>query len=228
MSKPFIFFGINDWVKGLYEVSKSMDDMNVAVFMVDDEYYNKSEFCGLPVWKYSSLNAEMTEKYSFLMCVGYRNMRRRQAIYDRLVKNGCRFVNYIHPTATILPDVQIGVNNIILVDVIFEYNAYIGSNNVFCSQTLISHDTIIGDHNFFSGRTALAGHCEVGDLCYFGFSSFSVGDLRIKNETYLVAGSGLFVNTKESKRYMGNPASVVGSHEENGICITRKMRLPLK
>ena len=227
MIKPVIFFGVNDWIKGLYILSKHMDNIDVAGFMVDDEYYTKSEFCGLPVLRYSSLNAKMIDENDFLLCVGYRIMRNRQVIYDRLTEQGCRFINFIHPAATILPDNNIGNNNIILANVTIENNVRIGNNNTFCSQTLISHDTKITDHNFFSGRSALAGHCEVGNLCFFGFSSFTVGDLKISNETYLVSGSGLFVNSKESTRYMGNPACGVGSHKENGICITRKIKVKL-
>jgi acetyltransferase-like isoleucine patch superfamily enzyme len=48
---------------------------------------------------------------------------------------------------------------------------------------------------------------------------FTIDGLTIEDETYLVAGSGLFKNTEKSTKYRGNPAIKIGSHETEGIKI---------
>jgi len=219
MNKPVIFFGISDLAKMLFTLSQNMKDLNVVAFMADDEYCSDTECCGLPVWKSSTINSEMTEQYDFLVCVGYKNMRSRKIIYDKLQEKGCNFINFIYPTATILPEVQMGTNNIFLSNVTIENNVQIGNNNIFWSQTLICHHTVIGNHNFFAPRITCAGNCKIGDLCFFGVASFAINSLKISDETYLIAGGGLFKDTKKSTRYGGNPSKEIDSHEDKGICI---------
>jgi sugar O-acyltransferase (sialic acid O-acetyltransferase NeuD family) len=219
MNKPVILFGVSDLAKMLYTLSQNMEDLNVVAFMADDEYCSDTEFCGLPVWKSSTIDSEMTKKYDFLLCIGYKNMRNRKIIFDKLQEKGCNFINFIYPTAIILPGVQMGVNNIFLSNAKIENNVHIGDNNIFWSQSLICHDGIIGNHNFFAPRTTFAGNCEIGNLCFFGLTSFAINNLKISDETCLVALSGLFKNTEKSTRYNGNPAKKIDSHEKKGICI---------
>jgi sugar O-acyltransferase (sialic acid O-acetyltransferase NeuD family) len=219
MSKFIVFFGISDFAKTLYLLSREMDNINVVAFMADDEYCTETSFCGLPVWKYSTLNSSMIEQYNFLICVGYKNMRNRQLIFERLQQRNCQFINLIHRSATILPSVKMGVNNIIFPNVTIETNVHIGNNNVFGTQSVVAHDNEIGDHNFFAPRTTLAGFNTVEDLCFFGVASFAINNLKIKDETFLIAGSGLFTDTKKHGRYWGNPAKMVSLHKETGIII---------
>jgi UDP-N-acetylbacillosamine N-acetyltransferase len=219
MNKSVVFWGISDLAKMLFIQSKDMDNLNIAAFMADDEYCLDKEFCGLPVWKYSLLNSKMTDEYDFLICVGYKNMRSRRDIFNRLKEQGCQFINFIYPTVTILPEVRIGINNIFLTNVTIENNANIGDNNIFWSHTLVGHNDVIGSHNFFSARTTFAGNCIIGDLCFFGVNTFTINDLEINDETYLIAGGGLFSNTEKSTRYIGNPARKIDTHKDKGICI---------
>ena len=219
MNKPVILFGVSDLAKMLYTLSQNMQGLNVVAFMADDDYCFDTEFCGLPVWKSSTINLEMTEKYDFLLCIGYKNMRSRKIIFDKLSERGCNFINFIYPTATILPEVQMGVNNILLSNVTIENNVTIGNNNIFWSQSLVCHDGVVGNHNFFAPKVTLAGNCEIGDLCFFGVASFLINNLKISDETYLIAGSGLFKDTEKYVRYIGNPAKKINSHEIRGICV---------
>lgn len=219
MNKPVIFWGVSDLAKMLYILSKDIINLNVVAFMADDEYCSDAEFCGLPVWKFSTLNKEIIEEYDFLICIGYKNMRCRKIIYDKLLKIGCHFINFIYPTATVLPEVKMGTNNIILSNVTIENNVKIGHNNIFWSQTLLCHNTVIGNHNFFAPRTTFAGNCEIGNLCFFGVASFAINNLKINDETCLIAGGGLFNDTEKSTRYGGNPAKKIDNHEDKGICI---------
>lgn len=220
MNKPVIFFGVGDFAKMLYVQSKDIKHLNVVAFMADDEYCLHTEFCGLPIWKSSTIDSKMVEQYDFLICVGYKKMRNRQIIYDKLLKQGCQFINFIHPTVTILPEVQMGTNNIFLSNVTVENNAQIGNNNIFWSQTIVGHNIWIGNHNFFAANVTLAGNCVIGNLCFLGVSAFTLNGLTIEDETYLVAGSGLFTNTKKAAKYWGNPARSVESHETTGIIIS--------
>jgi sugar O-acyltransferase (sialic acid O-acetyltransferase NeuD family) len=218
MNKPVIIFGIGPFAEMIYTMSEAMPDFRIEAFMADDDYCKEDTFCELPLKKYSELDETMTEKYDFLLCIGYKKMRSRKIVFDKLMQKGCRFTNFIYPTVNILPKVTLGINNIILSDVTIESNAKIGDNNIFWTKTVVGHNDTIGSHNFFAANVTLAGNLTLGDLCFFGVAVFTIDGLTIRDETYLVAGSGLFTNTKKCTRYWGyNMAKKISTHEEKGI-----------
>jgi sugar O-acyltransferase (sialic acid O-acetyltransferase NeuD family) len=217
--KNIIFFSIGSFAETLFLMSKDISDVNVVAFMADDEYCKEDTLCGLPIWKYSMLDSSMIKQYEFLVCIGYKTMRNRQIIFEKLEQRGCKFINLIHPSAVILPEVKMGVNNIIFPGVIIEMDANIGNNNIFWTQSIVGHNNEIGNHNFFAAKTTLAGFNTIEDLCFFGVATFAINNLKIKNETFLVAGSGLFRDTEKHGQYWGNPAKKVSSHETRGIII---------
>jgi sugar O-acyltransferase (sialic acid O-acetyltransferase NeuD family) len=219
MNKNVVIFGISAFAEMIYIWSKEMDNINVVAFMADDEYCDDKPFCGLPVWKFSSLDSEMVNQYDFLMCIGYKNMRNRLAVYERLKEKGCRFVNFIHPTVTILPNASMGQNNIILANVTIENNVRIGDNNVIWSQTIIGHNVIMGSHNYLAAKVLIGGNSIMGNGCFFGNAVCTINNLKISDETFVVAGSVLLKNTKPYVKYWGNPAERIDSHKDMGIII---------
>lgn len=218
MSKNIIVFGIGNLSKVIYEYSLEMSDFNIEAFMVDDEYYNDEIFCSLPVLKSSMLNDELFVKsHSFLLCVGYKKMRNRKILFNKLLDKNCDLVNFIHPNSYICKTAIMGVNNIIFPGVVIENSVKIGDNNLFWSQTLIAHDVFMSSHNYIAAQVLIAGDSHIGNLCFFGNKSFLINSLNVADETYLVAGSGLFKNSLPSCMYWKNPAIMMGKHEENGI-----------
>lgn len=218
MIEKVIIFGLGPLSKTIFSYSSEMSNIQIDGFMIDDEYYQDSSFCDLPVYKSSTLkNTSITKTHKFLLCIGYKHMRNRKQIFDRLQSQGCIFINFIHSTAHIPKSVVLGVNNIIFPQVGIEVNAHIGDNNIIWSQSLIGHNTIIKSHNYIAQQALIGGNSKMGNLCFFGNKTYTIDGLNIADETYLVAGCGLFTDTKAHCMYCKNPAIIKREHSENGI-----------
>jgi UDP-N-acetylbacillosamine N-acetyltransferase len=213
MNKKILIFGIGPLARTVYHLIQEINDIDVVGFIVDDEYHKEDYFLNLPLYKLSLVSKE-TE---IIICIGYKSIRRRKNKFEELKVKGFNFVNIIHPSATISQSATIGENNIIFPQVCIEPNVKIENNNIIWSQSLVGHDAKIGSHNYISAKVLVGGNSSLKNACFLGNSTSMINDLEIEDETYLVAGSFLFNNTKEHTKYFGNPARKIAEHKEEGI-----------
>jgi len=217
-----IIFGLGPLSKTVYELAKhNHATQKICGFAADDEYCKDELFCGLKIFKLSELlHNNAFSQYKFILCIGYKSMRNRKLLFEKLSGYNFEFTNIIHPSVTIVGPLNIGVNNIIFPNVTVENNVTLGDNNIIWSQTLIGHDAVINNHNYIAAKVLFGGNCTMHDMCFIGNAVFMINDLEIKDETYIIAGSGLFNTTfEEGLKYYGNPAKRVGNHKETGIII---------
>ncbi len=216
-----IIFGLGPLSKTVFEVAKNSNNIEIVGFAADDEYCKEDMFCELKIFKLSELLYNNNfENFKFVLCIGYKSMRNRKLLFDKLKYFGFKFTNIIHSSVIIVKPFKIGENNIIFPGVVIENNAEIGNNNIIWSQTLIGHDAAIQNHNYIAAKVLFGGNCIMKDLCFLGNAVFMINDLLISNESYIIAGSGLFNNIEtESLKYIGNPARKIGNHSNTGIII---------
>ena len=214
MSKKILIFGIGPLSKIVVSLCKDIETIDVVGFIVDDEFYKFDNFIDLPVFKYSTVSPF---DFEIISCVGYKSMRKRKDIYNRLNNDGFKFTNIIHQSVTICDGFVLGENNIIFPNVCIEPNVELGNNNVIWSQTLLGHDCKIGNHNYIAANVLVGGNVFLKDNSFLGNSTSMINDIVIEEETYLVAGSFLYNSTEKFNKYFGMPARKVSSHIENGI-----------
>ena len=214
MIKRVLIFGIGPFAQTVQSLCSDVQTIEIAGFVVDDDYYREQTFSGLPVYKYSHVKPN---DFELILCIGYKSMRNRMRVYSRLTNEGFKFTNIIHPSATICNGFELGNNNIIFPNVCVEPNVTIGNNNVIWSHTLLGHNCKIGNHNYISAKVLIGGNVKLGDNSFLGNSTSTINDIEIFDETYLIAGSFLFNSTEKFYKYFGCPARKIENHQENGI-----------
>jgi UDP-N-acetylbacillosamine N-acetyltransferase len=212
--KKILIFGIGPFSKTVASLCKDIESIEVIGFFIDDEYFNFDEFMGLPVFKYSEVNPNESE---IISCVGYKSMRKRKSIFERLSNDGFKFANIIHQSATICSGFNLGKNNIIFPNVCIEPNVELGNNNIIWSKTLLGHDCKIQNHCYIAADVLVGGNSLIKENSFLGNSTSMINDIIIEEETYLVAGSFLYNSTEKYNKYFGIPARKISSHLENGI-----------
>lgn len=198
--------------------------LTLRAFVVDDERLDgATSLRGAPIIGFSELcNAHPPDRCAMFVAVGYRHMRARRAVYERVRALGYRCISLVSPHAHLARDVVLGGNNLIFPGCVVESGVTLGDNNVLWSGATICHDSRIGSHNFFAPRTVIAGNCRVGDLCFFGVAAAAIDGLAVRSESYVMAGAVLFADTAERGKYRGNPAAVFGhSDPARGIELLR-------
>lgn len=192
--KKLIIFGIGD----IAEVAKYFfdhdSDYSVCAFVLDKDYIQSDEFCGLPLVCFD----EVAEKYppteyDAFVSIGYSKMNKiRQLKYEAMKALGYSMASYISSKATVLIDRdKIGDNCFLLEDNTIQPFVTIGNNVTLWSGNHIGHHVSIGDHVFISSHVVLSGRASVGDNSFVGVNA-TVND-HIKIADHCIIGSGALI-----------------------------------
>ncbi|MDR5756699.1 acetyltransferase [Caballeronia sp. LZ035] len=202
-----IIFGATSLARlARYHAEQDMG-LNVHAFAVDRDYLTGDEFASLPVIEWQeAMRRFPAHEVSVFVAIGYRNMRARQAAYQRIRQSGYAMTNIVASSAYVAKDVVMGDNNIVMPGVVIEPGVTIGSNNVLWSNATICHDTVIGHHNFIAANTTLGGGVSLGERNFIGFSSVVLQGRRIGDETLIGAQSLIHHDTADLSLYYGSPA----------------------
>lgn len=213
-----IIYGAGDLAALITHLVEREGIIKVAAYMADAEFVNSGEFNGRPLLE---LNAALRKyppgDYKALLCVGYKNMRFRKLMFDKLISMGYEPINFISSKAMTDGDFIQGSNNIIFPGAHIEHDVILGDNNIIWSDALICHGARIASHNFLAAGTILGGYSEMGSSCFLGFRATVSHNKKIADETLLAACSFLNLNTEERSKYAGVPALKIGTHD--GITI---------
>lgn len=163
----------------------------VLAYAVDAGYIQKGEMDGVPVLSLESLRETFAcDKISLIMGIGYRNMGEiRKEAFGICKQYGYRFENYVHPTALIAKDVDMGEGNNILEGVIIEEGARMGDANLLFGGSMVAHETTVGSYNTFSVRAVAAGCAVIKNHCFLGASSVVRDHVTLENYVLLGAAS---------------------------------------
>lgn len=221
MSKPLLIFGCGSLAKLAYYFATREMNVRVLGFVVDEQLREVNTFCGMNVisWR-KFLETYRPCDVDTHLSLGYRSMRNRQELYERLTREGYMLRNIVSKSVflaeTYLPD----SNNFFMPGVVIEPGVSIGVNNVFWSNTTICHDTKISNHNFFASNVTIGGESAIGSRCFFGFSSTLVQQLNVGDDVLIAAQSLLLQNAASLTRYQGQPAKVAGKIDPMvGVCV---------
>lgn len=207
--KDIFIFGTNDFAQMLYWniQYQTKSEFHVLGFVLDDSYYESKHCCGLDVFPYSKILMETTVRDIFI-CVGYSRMNQnRKDIFERLLKDGWHFPNYIDETASVRTD-YIGMGNIIFEGSRLSIQSSIGNGNIFYPNSHLAHHSTMGDFNYVTICASISGHVEVGNCCFFGANSCTRDKIRIQDRSLLGAGCYLSKSTDHPDGVYVPPRSI--------------------
>lgn len=220
MAKSLYIFSSSDHAAMITYYFQQEKDTHVLGYVIDDAFYGKDNFNDLPVQRFSTFLKECNpSKTSIYSAIGYKSMRLRKDIYERLFAAGFNQPSYIHETAFIDPSAKLGRNCFIMPGVVIERNVIIGDNVMVWSNSTICHDTVVGSYCFIAANSVIGGNCKIGRSSFLGFASTIIQNTETDEETLLGAMSLLKNNTNGSGKYIGIPAKKISEHNEMGICV---------
>ena len=167
------------------------------VRFVDDQYMDNDT---LPL---SELDIE---KYEVMVAIA--DPRDRYNTIQRLPK-GVKFFKFIHPTALIMEDVEIGEGSFIGANSILTTNIKIGKHAILNRGIHIGHDCVIGD--FFSAMpgSVVSGNVRIYDCVYLGNNSSIKEKLSIHSLTTIGMNGAVVKHIEEPGTYVGVPVKKI-------------------
>jgi sugar O-acyltransferase (sialic acid O-acetyltransferase NeuD family) len=163
-------------------------------FFVDDEYSNEKT---LPI---SSFNP-----YEFKLIVAVTNPIERKKIVERLPKETTYFT-FIHPSAQIFDDIQIGEGSFIGANCILTTNIILGSHTILNRGNQIGHDSIIGDYFSAMPGAIVSGNVNISDCVYMGNNSSVKEKTSIIENVTIGSNCTVVKNITKPGVYVGVPA----------------------
>jgi sugar O-acyltransferase (sialic acid O-acetyltransferase NeuD family) len=207
MTKSLVIFGVGSVARLAHYYATHEMGLSVLGFAVDRSRKSIDRFCDLPVFVWEEFTEmhppEMTACFA---AVGYREMRSRQTVFERIQSHGYDLENIVSTSAFVAKTSSCGINNFLMPGVVVEPGVRLGSNNLIWSNATICHDSHIGSHNFFASNCTVGGEVGIGDRCFFGFSSTVIHQRHVGDDVLLGAQSLLLCNADSLGRYQGVPA----------------------
>lgn len=132
----------------------------------------------------------------------------RYDIVSKLPKE-TKYFTFIHPSALIMDEIEIGEGSFIGANSILTTNIKIGNHAILNRGNQIGHDTIIG--NYFSAMPGaiVSGNVRIHDLVYLGTNSSIKEKLTIPSSVTIGLNSGVVKDIKISGVYGGIPAKIL-------------------
>jgi sugar O-acyltransferase (sialic acid O-acetyltransferase NeuD family) len=161
---------------------------------VDDQYVDEETF---PISKLDP------EKHAVMIAVA--DSKDRFDIAQRLPK-GIQFFNFIHPTALIMDNVEIGEGSFIGAYSILTTNIKIGKHAILNRGNHIGHDCRIGDYFSAMPGAIVSGNVTIYGLVYMGNNSSIREKLSIHSLATIGMNSAVVKNIEDGGTYVGCPA----------------------
>jgi len=175
-----------------------MAQMGIKLFrFVDDQYMDNDT---LPL---SELDIN---KYEVMVAIA--DSKDRYETTQRL-PNGTKFFKFIHPTALVMEDVEIGEGSFIGANSILTTNIKIGKHAILNRGNHIGHDCVIGD--FFSAMpgSVVSGNVRIYDCVYLGNNSSIKEKLSIHSLTTIGMNGAVVKHIVEPGTYVGVPVKKI-------------------
>lgn len=209
MGKKLVIAGTGEFAEIAYEYFTEDSDYEVAAFAVEREYKDKSEFRGLPVVDFETVQEIYPPSgHEIFVAVTYVKLNRaRRRLYRLCKSKGYRCASYISSQSFFWKNAEIGENTFIFENNTIQYHVKIGNNVVLWSGNHIGHRTVIDDDVWLTSHDVISGFCRIGKGCFVGVNA-SIGDHVSIAEDIVIGAGTVAVKDLEQKAgvYMGAPA----------------------
>lgn len=135
-----------------------------------------------------------------------RNTTKRKNSTLKLIENGAKFINLIHPSVNSRHCKSIGEGNIIFENTFLKINSEIGDFNMILSGFILGHDSVMGSYCFAGHNSVCQGHTIIRDSVFLGSACNILPQITVNEKATISNGSVLLQNAKANFTYIGNPA----------------------
>lgn len=171
---------------------------------MDRKYRTKNSVCDLPVICLDEVvKLYPAAAYSFFVAIGYTKVNGlREIKYQEIKSLGYDFISFIHPSAIIAPNVQIGANCFIFENAVLQPFVTLADNTFILSSAVICHHSQIGENVFIASNACVNGNCIIEKNCFIGANAVIRNELTIKQSCIIGAGCAILENTHPHEVYV--------------------------
>jgi sugar O-acyltransferase (sialic acid O-acetyltransferase NeuD family) len=134
--------------------------------------------------------------------------------YTPILEKGGRFVNLIHPLATVGHNVQLGSGIVLGPLSSITCDVRVGDFAAIGALSNLGHDTVVGDWCHISSHCGVNGSGVIGEGAFLGSHACIIPRMVVGEWAFVGAGSVVVRAVPAHVKVFGNPATVIGDVEE--------------
>lgn len=203
--KKVVIFGDGDFAKVAAVYLTKDSPYEVAAFTVNEEYRRSSEFRGLPLVPFESLeNLYPPDAFAMFVAIGFSRVNKARAnVYGACKARGYELISYVNSKATQWGEFDLGDNCFIFENNVIQPFVRIGNNVILWSGNHIGHDAVIEDHCFVASHAVISGNVRVGEYSFIGVNATIRDGVVIGPECVIGAGALIVKDAEREGVYKG-------------------------
>lgn len=202
-----------DILDAIRDLANEGGDLECVGFLDDNLDLRGKEIHGVKV--IGGLNrARQLDDHYFVNGIGSTNNYFKKAeIIDSAGIPGDRFVNVIHPSASVSDMASLGHGIVVFQNAVVTSNAQIGDHCMLLPTSVTSHDVSLGRATILAGGAVVSGNTSIGLNCYLGANSSVKDGLRIGDRCLIGMGCVVVRDVASNSVLVGNPARLLRTIE---------------
>ena len=223
-NKKLVIFGTGEIGSLARFYFKNDSPYQVVAFTADDEFVNNDTFEGLPLVKFSEVQAQYPPgEFDMHVALSYAKLNQRRAQkYDEAEALGYVLASYVCSKSVFWSDLSIGRNCFILENQTIQPTAKIGNNVMIWSGNHIGHGTIIGDHTYISSHVCISGHTHIGTHCFLGVNATVKDFVKIGNGVFVAMGALVTKDIEDGAVVVAAQSTVFPADGKVAVALKRK------
>jgi sugar O-acyltransferase (sialic acid O-acetyltransferase NeuD family) len=146
------------------------------------------------------------KKYKVMVVLG--DSKKRFDMVSKLPEN-TKYFSFIHPTALIMGDVEIGEGSFIGANSILTTNIKMGKHSLLNRGNHVGHDCEIGDFFSMMPGSIVSGNVKIYDCVFMGNNSCIKEKISIHSLSTIGMGAMVVDHINDSGTYVGVPAKKI-------------------
>ena len=177
-----------------------MAQMGIKLTCFVDDKYIKHEDPTVPL---SLFNPE-----NYVVMIAIADPKVRFEILQKLPKE-TQFFTFIHPTALLMNNIEIGEGSFIGAYSILTTNIKLGKHTILNRGNHIGHDCIVGDYFSAMPGSIVSGNVTISNSVYMGNNSSIKEKISICNNVTIGSNATVVKDIVTSGVYVGVPAKLI-------------------
>lgn len=157
--------------------------------------------------KVSDFEKYQKEGYHFFVSIGTNSSRKK--VFVNLKRSGAKFINAIHPSAFVEPNVKLGTNIMVGAQSYVNVGSTVGNNTFINNGCTVEHDNKIGSHCHLAPGAVTGGGVKIGDETFVGLNCTIRDHITVGERTVIGMGSAVVKNVPSDVVALGCPAKII-------------------
>jgi len=189
------------------EIWRAVDPNIDLVFFDDDPGLHGQQVAGIPVAGAVRLFIDGGWDDGMAM-IGIGNNLTRLDLAEAGAKRRVAWAVLVHPTATVMPSVELGEGSIVLAHGLVNTSTVVGKHVLINSGAIVEHDSIVADGAMLGPGSCTGGRVSIGRAAFISTGVTIAPRVRIGEGTIVGAGAVVVKDLPDRVLAYGVPARV--------------------